>query len=93
MHSGWLVPDTHGAQSAPDDGTIDVVTVADEVARASSQGNASVSWRAIHSAVGFVVTPIQARSLRLSWTMTKALSQSKPMVGKTNKSIAAMSGA
>src|ERR1700730_5766725 len=31
---------------------------------ASSQGNASVSWRATQSAVGFVVTLIQTRSLR-----------------------------
>ncbi len=33
---------------------------------ASSQGNASVSWRAIHSAVGFVVMLIQTSFLRSS---------------------------
>jgi acetylornithine deacetylase/succinyl-diaminopimelate desuccinylase-like protein len=60
---------------------------------ASSQGNASVSWRAIHSAVGFVVTLIQTRPLRSSRTMMKAYSRSKPMVGTTNRSIAAISGA
>jgi hypothetical protein len=37
----------------------------------SSQGNASVSWRAIYSAVGFVVTLIQTNSLRSKQT-TKA---------------------
>src|ERR1019366_7544075 len=33
---------------------------------ASFQGNASVIWRATHSAVGFLVTLIQTRSLRSS---------------------------
>jgi hypothetical protein len=51
--------------------------------------NASVSWRAIHSAVGFVVTLIQTRPLRSSRTVMKAY---KPMVGTTNRSIAAISG-
>src|ERR1700680_2750491 len=53
---GRLVPDAHGAQSARDDAAIDPVAIADEVMRSLIQGNASVSWRAIHSAVGFVVT-------------------------------------
>lgn len=35
------------------------------------QGKASVSGRAIHSAVGFSVTLIQTRSLRSSLTMTR----------------------
>src|SRR6266581_5603355 len=39
----------------------------------SFQGNASVIWRAIHSAVGFCVTLIQTSSLRSSRTTTKAL--------------------
>src|SRR5664280_705026 len=39
---------------------------------ANSRGNASVNWRAIHSAVGFVVTLIQTRSRRPRRTMTKA---------------------
>src|SRR6202163_2332795 len=46
-----------------------------------------------HSAVGLVVTPIQTRSLRSSRMMTKPYSSLKPMVGTTNKSMAAMSGA
>jgi hypothetical protein len=61
---GRLVPDAHGAQSACDDAAIDPIPIADEVVRASSQGKASVSWRATHSAVGFVVTWIQTGSLR-----------------------------
>src|ERR1700737_12056 len=49
--------------------------------------------RAIHSAVGLVVTLIQTRSLRSIRTITKPYSGLKPMVGTTNKSMAAMSGA
>jgi len=41
----------------------------------------------------FAVTLIQTRSLRSSRTMTKANSRSKPIVGTTNRSMAAMSGA
>src|SRR5258706_14635388 len=38
---------------------------------APSQGKASVIWRAIHSAVGWVVTLIQTRSPRSIRTITK----------------------
>src|ERR1700687_5526703 len=51
---GWryrLVPDTHGANSAHDNGAIDSIPVSQEVVRCLIPGNASVSWRAIHSAV------------------------------------------
>src|ERR1019366_3568539 len=89
----WLVPNAHGAQSTCDNGAINAIPVSDHVAGAPSQGNASVIWRATHSAVGFLVTLIQTRSLRSSWTTTNAESRSKPIVGTTNKSIAAMSGA
>ena len=41
----------------------------------------------------FAVTLIQTRTLRSSRTMTKANSRSKPIVGTTNRSMAAMSGA
>src|SRR6476620_5304798 len=70
---GWrgrLVPDAHGAQSACDDRTIDAIPVADHVARSFIPRNASVIWRATHSAVGCVVTLIQTSSLRSSRTMT-----------------------
>ena len=52
-----------------------------------------VTHRIAASAVGFVVTLIHTRSLRPRRTMTKAYSISKPMVGTTNRSMAAMSGA
>ena len=67
-----LVPNAHGAQSACDDGAIDLISIADEVARRSVPRECLVSWRAIHSAVGFVVTLIQTRSLRSRRTTTKA---------------------
>ena len=63
---GWcgrLVPDAHGAQPACDDGTIDAIPVADHVARSFVPGNASVIWRATHSAVGLAVTLMHTRSL------------------------------
>ena len=47
-----FVADAHGAQSMPDSRAVDLIAIADQVARASLQGNASVIWRAIHSAVG-----------------------------------------
>src|SRR5712671_85311 len=52
-----------------------------------------MSCRAIHSAVGLVVTLIQTRSLRSIRTITKQYSSLKPIVGTTNRSMAAMSGA
>ena len=55
---GWcsrLVSDAHGAQSTFDDGAIDPIPIADEVARGFVPRKASVNWRTIHSAVEFVV--------------------------------------
>ena len=67
-----LVPNAHSVQSACNDGAIDAILIADEVARRFNPRNASVIWRTIHSAVGFVVTLIQARALRSSRMMMKA---------------------
>jgi hypothetical protein len=36
----------------PDGNAVDLIAIADEVARGSFQANASVIWRAIQSAVG-----------------------------------------
>ena len=47
-----LVPDAQGAKSACDNGAIDTIPIADQVVRRVIPENASVSWRAIHSAVG-----------------------------------------
>src|SRR6267154_1060179 len=89
----WLISDAHGAKSAYDNGAVDPIAVPNHIARSPIQGNASVIWRATHSAVGLVVALIQTRSLRSIRTITKPYSSLKPMVGTTNRSIAAMSGA
>ena len=70
---GWcsrLVPDAHGAQSACDDGAVDPIPIANEVLRGIIPRKCLRYLTRIHSAVGFVVTLIQTRSLRSSRTMT-----------------------
>src|SRR6266852_9337678 len=89
----WLISDAHGAKSACDNGAVDPIAVPDHITRSPSQGKASVIWRATHSAVGLGVTLIKTRSLRSSRKITKPYSSLKPMVGTTNRSIAAVSGA
>ena len=79
-------------ESAPDRGTVDRVAIADQVA-SGFQGNVSTICCAIHSAVGCAVALIQTSSRRANWTMTRTESRSKPIVGTTNGSIAAMCGA
>src|SRR6185312_8887687 len=51
-----------------------------------SQGKASVIWRASHSAVGLVVTPIHRRRRRPSPKMTNTNSRSNASVGTMRKS-------
>jgi hypothetical protein len=79
-----------GSQPACDHGAIDPVAITDHVTR---RAPSSVIWRAIHSAVGLVVTLIQTRSRRSIRKSTKPYSSLQPMVGTTNKSMAATSGA
>jgi hypothetical protein len=59
----------------------------------SSQGKASVIWRAIHSAVGLAVTLWDISRRRWRLRMTKTKSNWKPTVGTTRKSMAAMPAA
>ena len=59
-----FVANAHCTQAMSYDGAKDAIPVADQVSGAESQGNASVIWRAIHSAVGLLVTPIQMSSRR-----------------------------
>ena len=66
-----FIPNAHCAEALSHDGTEDAVSVADQVLGADSQGNASVIWRAIQSAVGLFVTAIQTSSRRSSRTMIK----------------------
>src|ERR1700754_1641322 len=58
-----------------------------------SHGNASVTWREIHSAVGFAVTPNDTQSRRPWRTMTRQYRIWKAIVGRTKRSIAAMPSA
>jgi hypothetical protein len=91
---GRLVPDAHGAQSACDNGAVDPIAVPDHITRSPIPRKCLGDLAcATHSAVGLVVTLIQTRSLRSIRTITKPYSSLKPMVGTTNKSMAAMSGA
>jgi len=60
-----LIANAHSVQSAWNDGAIDAIPMADEVARRLNPRECPVIWRAIHSAVGFVVTLILTRALRL----------------------------
>ncbi len=53
-----------------------------------SHGNASVTWREIHSAVGFAVTPNDTQSRRPWRTMTRQYRISNAIVGRTKRSIA-----
>jgi hypothetical protein len=57
---------------------------------ARSHGNASVTWREIHSAVGFAVTPNDTQSRRPWRTMTRQYRIRNAIVGSTKRSIAAM---
>src|ERR1700751_3120047 len=55
---------------------------------ARSHGNASVTWREIHSAVGFAVTPNDTQSRRPWRTMTRQYRIWNAIVGRTKRSIA-----
>src|SRR5271168_5033439 len=57
-----------------------------------SHGNASVTWREIHSAVGFAVTPNDTQSRRPWRTMTRQYRIWNAIVGRTKRSIAAAAG-
>jgi hypothetical protein len=59
--SSRLVPNAHGTQPLPEDAVSrSRIRYLGEL----SQGNASMIWREIHSAVGFVVTPNDTHSRR-----------------------------
>src|SRR4029434_1413868 len=56
-----LVPDAHGTHSARDNAAVDPIPIADQVTRRRVPRERLGYWRAIQSAVGFVVTLIQTR--------------------------------
>src|ERR1700693_5453397 len=83
----WLISDAHGAQSTCDDGAINAIPVSDHVAR-SPVPRKCLRYLACNPfcrGIPCDVDPDQISAVKSD--------VSKPMVGTTNKSIAAMSGA
>src|SRR3981189_1696605 len=88
-----FVPNAHCSQSACDDGAIDPIAITDHVTRSPIPRKClgDLACNPLRCRVGCDV--IQTRSLRSIRTITKPYSSLMPMVGTTNKSMAAMSGA
>src|SRR2546430_7123940 len=87
---GGPVPDAHCSHASLERDAECSVIVAMRYFGALSHGNASVIWRASHSAVGFRVTAIH-NNCRRPWPRTRnANSCSKAIVGTTNRSIDAI---
>src|ERR1700720_858830 len=70
--------------------TVGSIAVAEQVVGRFIPREGSVIWRAIHSAVGFVVTVSDISRRRWCLRMTKTKSNRKPTVGTIRKSMAAM---
>src|SRR5882757_3258268 len=89
----WLVSDAHRTQSARDDGAVDSISISDHIARSAipRKSLGDLTCNPLRRRVGCDAD--QTRSLRSSRMITKPYSSLKPMVGTTNKSMAAMSGA
>src|SRR6476660_10125677 len=92
---GWcgrLVPDAHGAQPACDDGTIDAIAITDHVTRSPvpRKSLGDLACDPFRRRGGCDVDPDEISAIS---TITKPYSSLKPMVGTTNKSMAAMSDA
>src|ERR1700722_3806071 len=86
----WLVPDTHGMQSARDDSAVDSISISDHIARSAIPRKrlGDLTCNPLRRRVGCDADPDE-----ISAMMTNPYSSLKPMVGTTNKSMAAMSGA
>ena len=70
-------------RSARDDNAVNSIPISDHMARSHVSGK-RLGDLTRYSAVGRVVTLIQARSLRTSRTITMPYSILKPMIGKTD---------
>jgi hypothetical protein len=86
---GWcgrLVPDAHGAQSERDDGAINAIPIADEVVRSLIPGKCFryLTCNPFGRGICCDVDPDE---------VSAAEPDEKPIVGTTNRSMAAMSGA
>src|ERR1035438_9379314 len=90
---GRLVPDAHGAQSARDDAAIDPVAIADEVVRSLIPRKCLryLTCNPFGRGICGDVDPDQVSAVEPD--DDEGIEQSKPIVGTTTRSMAAMSGA
>jgi hypothetical protein len=89
----WPVPDAHGSHPSLERAAKCSVISLSRIRYlgAVSQGNASVIWRASHSAVGFWITA-NPNSCRRRWPRTRNTNSCrKAIVGTTKRSIDAIS--
>src|ERR1700726_2445369 len=89
----WLISDAHGAKSACNNGAVDPIAVPDHVTRSPIPRKClgDLACNPLRCRVGCDV--IQTEISAMKPPMTKPYSSLKPMVGTTNKSMAAISGA
>src|SRR5260370_7796795 len=89
----WLVSDAHGTQSARDDSAVDSISISDHIARSAipRKSLGDLPCNPLRRRVGCDSDPDEISAIKPM--MTKPYSSLKPMVGITNKSMAAMSGA
>ena len=90
---GRLVPDAHGAQSARDDAAIDPVAIADEVVRSLIPGKCLryLTCNPFCRRICCDVDPDEVSAVEPD--DGAGIGRSKSIVGTTNRSMAAMSGA
>ena len=89
----WLVPNAHGTQSACNDGSIDPIVIPDYVNRSPvpRKSPGDLTCNPLRSWVGCDVNPDDISAIKPY--NHKPYSILKPIVGTTNRSMVAMSGA
>ena len=87
----WLVSDTHGTQSARDDGAVDSIPISHHMARSAipRKRRGDLTRNPLRRRVGCDADPDEASSIKPY--DDEAIEQFKSMVGTTNKSMTAMS--
>jgi hypothetical protein len=90
---GWSVTNAYDAKPPFEKRAVDAVAVVDDILRRGSQPQASASCRAIHSAVGWAVTPSHMIWRRPCRRINKAYSSRNEIVGTITRSIDAIPSA
>src|ERR1700749_734933 len=85
-----MVPNAQSTDPLQEHWIIRGVSIPNEISRRVVRRNALMSWREIHSAVGFAVTPNNTQNGRPWRTTTRQYSIWNAIVGRTKRSIAAM---